>query len=145
IRPEETQFGFAKAQPVTLEAVARHYFYGHKSYIIVGGLGGFGLELAEWMITRGCRKLLLITSTGVLRDALIENQSVKKYEEVCKPKVLVTQVLDDVSRERCPDLDHFVVFSSLVSSLGNAGQTNYGYANSFMERLCERRAADGLP
>ncbi|XP_075726203.1 fatty acid synthase [Rhipicephalus microplus] len=199
IRPEETQLRDTKTPSVTLEAVARPCFYGHKSYIVVGGLGGFGLELAEWMISRGCCKLLLISRTGVrtgyqrlcihrwsnvgatvlvsnedvsteegarklienaetmgpvggifnlamvLRDALIDNQSKEMYEEVCKPKVLVTQRLNDVSRERCPSLDHFVVFSSLASGRGNAGQTNYGYANSVMERVCERRVEDGLP
>ncbi|XP_049273356.1 LOW QUALITY PROTEIN: fatty acid synthase-like [Rhipicephalus sanguineus] len=199
IRPEETQLGYTKTPPLTLEAVARPCFYGHKSYIIVGGLGGFGLELAEWMISRGCRKLLLVSRTGVrtgyqrlclhrwnslgaevivsnedvsreegaqkvlnnaatmgpvggvfnlamvLHDALIENQTAETYEEVCKPKVLVTQRLDEVSRERCPCLDHFVVFSSIASGRGNAGQTNYAYANSVMERVCERRVEDGLP
>ncbi|KAL1474714.1 hypothetical protein MTO96_037783, partial [Rhipicephalus appendiculatus] len=199
IRPEETQLRNIKTPPGTLEAVARPCFYRHKSYIIVGGLGGFGLELAEWMISRGCYKLLLISRTGVrtgyqrlclhrwsslgatvlvskedvsteqgarkvienaatmgpvggifnlamvLHDALIDNQSAETYEEVCKPKVRVTQHLDDVSRKQCPCLDHFVVFSSLASGRGNAGQTNYGYANSFMERVCERRVEDGLP
>nr|XP_054930974.1 fatty acid synthase-like [Dermacentor andersoni] len=81
----------------------------------------------------------------VLRDALIENQSAEMYVGVCKPKVLGTQCLDDVSRRGCPDLDHFVVFSSLACGRGNIGQTNYGFANSVMERLCELRVADGLP
>ncbi len=27
---------------------------------------------------------------------------------------------------------------------GNAGQTNYGYANSVLERICELRRKDGL-
>ncbi|KAL1414020.1 hypothetical protein MTO96_030760 [Rhipicephalus appendiculatus] len=199
MRQEETQLKPTKAPTVTLEAVARPCFYEHKSYVIVGGLGGFGLELAEWMISRGCRKLLLISRTGVrtgyqrlclhrwsslgatvlvskedvsteegarkvidnavtmgpvggifnlavvLHDAIIENQSAETYKEVYKPKVLVTQRLDDISRERCPCLDHFVVFSSFASGRGNAGQTNYAFANSVMERLCERRVEDGLP
>ncbi|XP_075559945.1 fatty acid synthase-like [Dermacentor variabilis] len=188
-----------RAPPLTVEAVARPCFYRHKSYVIVGGLGGFGLELAEWMVSRGCRKLLLISRSGVrtgyqrlclqrwsdlgasvlvsnddvstqegarkivetattmgpvggifnlamvLRDALIENQSAELYADVCKPKVLGTQCLDDVSRSNCPELDHFVVFSSVACGRGNVGQTNYGFANSVMERICERRVADGLP
>ncbi|XP_065298319.2 fatty acid synthase-like [Dermacentor albipictus] len=200
IRPEEgSQCTPTHALPVMIEAVARPCFYGHKSYVIVGGLGGFGLELAEWMVSRGCRKLLLISRTGVrtgyqrlclhrwnsvgvavfisnedvsteegarkilddaasmgpvggifnlamvLRDAFIENQTAEMFEEVCKPKVLVTQSLDDVSRTQCPFLDHFVIFSSLASGRGNAGQANYGYANSVTERICERRVRDGLP
>jgi fatty acid synthase len=42
-------------------------------------------------------------------------------------------------------LDYFVVFSSISCGRGNAGQTNYGYANSTMERICEQRQHDGLP
>ena len=38
----------------------------------------------------------------------------------------------------------FVVFSSVSCGRGNAGQANYGYANSVMERLVEARNADGL-
>ncbi|XP_037572166.1 fatty acid synthase-like [Dermacentor silvarum] len=199
IRPEESQRSTAPAMPLAVEAIARPCFFEHKSYVIAGGLGGIGLELADWMVTRGCRKLLLISRSGlstgyqrlclhrwhgagvevlerkadvavieevravieeaasmgpvggifnlamVLRDALFENQTVEKFEAVCKPKVAGTQLLDQLSRQLCPELDHFVVFSSSSCGRGNAGQTNYGYANSVMERICERRVADGLP
>lgn len=56
-----------------------------------------------------------------------------------------TRALDVASRKLAPQLDHFVIFSSLVSRQGNPGQSNYGFANSAMERLCELRQADGLP
>ncbi|KAH7948759.1 hypothetical protein HPB49_002004 [Dermacentor silvarum] len=199
VRPEETPRKTAPATPLTVEAVARTCFYEHKSYVIAGGLGGFGLELADWMVHRGCRKLVLSARSGVrtgyqrlclhrwqhagckvvvskadastekgarqiiedakalgpvggifnlavvLRDALLENQTQEAYETVCKPKVDGTQRLDELSRKMCPEIDHFVVFSSVSCGRGNAGQTNYGYANSVMERICERRVADGLP
>ncbi|KAH6943743.1 hypothetical protein HPB50_026358 [Hyalomma asiaticum] len=198
MRPEESK-RTTTAPPLTLPAVARPHFYRHKSYVIIGGLGGFGLELTEWMVTRGCRKLLLTSRSGlrtgyqglclnrwsemgaevlvsgddvstedgarkvietatsmgpvggifnlavVLRDALIENQSAETYADACKPKVLGTQCLDRMSRDHCRELDHFIVFSSVSCGRGNIGQTNYGFANSVMERLCEQRAADGLP
>ena len=35
-----------------------------KSYIITGGLGGFGLELAEWLVEKGVRYLVLTLRTG---------------------------------------------------------------------------------
>lgn len=35
------------------------------SYVIVGGLGGFGLELADWLVLRGCKKLILSSSKGI--------------------------------------------------------------------------------
>ncbi|KAM7297574.1 fatty acid synthase-like [Ixodes scapularis] len=81
----------------------------------------------------------------VLRDALLENQTAEAFEAVCRPKVAGTLHLDAASRELCPQLDHFVAFSSVSCGRGNRGQTNYGYANSVMERVCEKRVADGLP
>jgi fatty acid synthase, animal type len=38
-----------------------------------------------------------------------------------------------------------VVFSSVSCGRGNAGQTNYGFSNSIMERICEWRRKLGLP
>lgn len=35
------------------------------TYIIVGGLGGFGLELADWLILRGCKQLVLNSTRGL--------------------------------------------------------------------------------
>ena len=61
------------------------------------------------------------------------------------PKVRGTENLDQVTREICKDLDWFVVFSSVTSGRGNTGQSNYGMANSFMERICEQRKQDGYP
>uniref|UniRef100_H2Z2A8 Fatty acid synthase n=1 Tax=Ciona savignyi TaxID=51511 RepID=H2Z2A8_CIOSA len=165
-----------------------------KTYIITGGLGGFGLELCNWMVTRGAKNIVLTTRSGantayqqmyikqwrsegvtitvstaqvnteegtkqllnkdvagifhlamVLRDAVIMNQSPKNFEEVCRPKCDGIKNLDRYSRQLCPDLQHFVVFSSVGSGIGNAGQTNYGYANSFMERVCEERKREGYP
>lgn len=42
-------------------------------------------------------------------------------------------------------LEHFVVFSSMVTSLGNEGQSPYGYANTVAEMVCYSRKAVGLP
>lgn len=46
------------------EIIPKVYFNPKHSYIICGGLGGFGIELADWMIVRGCRKLVLSSSRG---------------------------------------------------------------------------------
>lgn len=44
------------------------YFSPILSYIIPGGLGGFGLELADWMVLKGCRKLVLSSSQGISKS-----------------------------------------------------------------------------
>ena len=46
-------------------ASPRTYFSRDKTYIIIGGLGGMGLELANWMIERGARHLILASRSGV--------------------------------------------------------------------------------
>ncbi|KAK8785380.1 hypothetical protein V5799_008255 [Amblyomma americanum] len=199
VREEETTRTTAPASFLAVEAAARTWVYEDKSYVIIGGLGGFGLELANWMVGRGCRSLLLSSRSGVrtgyqklqlrrwhaagakvrvtranastacgarkiideastmgavggifnlglvLRDALLESQSPEAFEAVCRVKVDGTRHLDELSRKLCPELDHFVAFSSLASGHGNIGQTGYGYANAAMERICERRVADGFP
>lgn len=33
--------------------------------MIVGGLGGFGLELADWLVLRGAKYLVLCSRRGV--------------------------------------------------------------------------------
>lgn len=63
---------------------------------------------------------------------------------VLAPKAKATMYLDKISRKLCPALEFFVIFSSVSCGRGNIGQTNYGMANSIMERICELRRKDGL-
>lgn len=44
------------------------YCYPERSYIIPGGLGGFGLELADWLVLRGCKKVVLSSSRGITKQ-----------------------------------------------------------------------------
>jgi fatty acid synthase len=53
------------AESLPIKMNARVYCDSRESYILVGGLGGFGLELADWLILRGCRKLLISSGRGL--------------------------------------------------------------------------------
>ncbi|XP_046739716.1 fatty acid synthase-like [Diprion similis] len=187
-------------QPLLRSALPRYYCSEDGSYLILGGLGGFGLELADWLVLRGAKKLILTSRKGVnsgyqrarintwqsygvkviisvgkdastqegceailkeaaslgpvlaifnlavvLKDALYENQTVESFEESFRVKAWATKRMDQLSRILCPQLRHFVVFSSVSCGRGNPGQTNYGMANSIMERICENRVAEKLP
>uniref|UniRef100_A0A8C0FTU5 Fatty acid synthase n=1 Tax=Bubo bubo TaxID=30461 RepID=A0A8C0FTU5_BUBBB len=199
VQEEEKEHPLRRSEPVKISAISRTSCPSTKSYIITGGLGGFGLELAQWLVERGAQKLVLTSRSGirtgyqakrvrewkalgiqvlvstsdigtlegtqllieealqlgpvggifnlavVLRDGMIENQTPELFWEVNKPKYSGTLHLDWVTRKKCPDLDYFVVFSSVSCGRGNAGQSNYGFANSTMERICEQRHHDGLP
>ncbi len=81
----------------------------------------------------------------MLEDNLFKNQSEESFRKALLPKFTATHYLDEVSRELCPHLEYFVVSSSIACGLGNGGQSNYGMANSCMERICEMRRACNLP
>ncbi|KAF7404648.1 hypothetical protein HZH66_003554 [Vespula vulgaris] len=172
----------------------------HKSYVVLGGLGGFGLELIDWLVLRNAQNIVITSRNGIkngyqrmkiktlesygvnikilvgldaakrdscehilksaidygpvdgifnlavsLRDSICINQTPQTFEESFKGKAWATRYLDEMTRKLCPDLRHFVVFSSVSCGRGNAGQTNYGMANSIMERICEKRVEEHLP
>lgn len=80
-----------------------------------------------------------------MRDGLFENQTAELFKESFGPKAIATTYLDELSRKYCPDLKQFVSFSSVSCGRGNAGQSNYGMANSIMEKIVERRHELKLP
>lgn len=49
---------------VPITPLPRVYFSDQNTYVIAGGLGGLGLELADWMVLRGARKLVLSSRKG---------------------------------------------------------------------------------
>lgn len=54
-----------QAVSAVVPAIARASCHPNKTYIITGGLGGFGLELAQWLVERGAKKLVLTSRSGV--------------------------------------------------------------------------------
>ena len=51
-------------KPIKILANTKSWFDANKVYILVGGLGGLGLEVAYWLATRGARKLVLVSRSG---------------------------------------------------------------------------------
>jgi NADPH:quinone reductase-like Zn-dependent oxidoreductase/acyl carrier protein len=176
--------------PIALSAEA--------SYLITGGLGGFGLAVARWMAERGAGTLVLVGRRGaqtpesrqavadlqasgtrvivhaadvskeselakvlttidrelpplkgvvhaamVLDDALLLNLDRDRIEHVLAPKLEGTWNLHTQTAGR--PLDFFLLFSSLSSVFGHAGQGNYAAANAFLDALAWYRRANGLP
>ncbi len=78
---------------------------------------------------------------GVLDDAILMKQDWKHFETVFQSKVYGSFNLHHYSK----DLDFFVMFSSIASTLGSPGQSNYAAANAFMDALCVYRKGEGLP
>ncbi|MGI9471022.1 MAG: SDR family NAD(P)-dependent oxidoreductase, partial [Rubripirellula sp.] len=173
-------------------------FRADGTYWIVGGLGGFGLEVARWFGQRGAGTLVLsgrtdrvseearevlaeleslgvtvrilptdatnpgaveaalktidaelpplrgvIHSAMVLEDRLLVDLDRVTLDRVLRPKMLGGWNLHAATVER--DLDHFILFSSLSSVFGHAGQANYSAANALLDGLAHYRRSQGLP
>ncbi|HEU4770401.1 MAG TPA: SDR family NAD(P)-dependent oxidoreductase, partial [Pyrinomonadaceae bacterium] len=76
-------------------------------------------------------------AAGVTRDAFVLNKSDEEIATVLAPKVYGTQWLDEVTAT--DPLEFFVIFSSAAGALGNIGQSDYAFANSFADHFSHRR------
>lgn len=82
-------------------------------------------------------------SAGVLDDGVLHQQSWARFERVLRPKVRGAWNLHRLTQGF--DLDHFVLFSSVASLVGSAGQSNHCAATAFEDALAHHRRALGLP
>ena len=65
IRDEEPERNAIIAKPIQMTATAKSWFDSQKSYIIIGGLGGMGIEIVYWMMLRGAKKIVVTSRSGI--------------------------------------------------------------------------------
>lgn len=167
-------------------------FSATATYLVTGGLGGVGREVARWLKDHGAGRIVLVGRSqpdtdgeqflsevgaeyfcadvaeypalaelfekintpdrplrgvfhcaGVFDDRFIVDHDWDLFTKVFAPKVSGAWNLHRLTSEL--PLDHFVLFSSLFSVLGETGLANYAAANAFLDSLAVYRRSLALP
>ncbi|HEX3047408.1 MAG TPA: HAD-IIIC family phosphatase [Bacillota bacterium] len=74
---------------------------------------------------------------GVIRDSYIIKKEKSDLDAVLGPKIRGCLWLDEATQDE--DLDFFMLCSSLSGVIGNIGQSDYAYANSFLDSFSRFR------
>ncbi|KOT27814.1 polyketide synthase, partial [Streptomyces caelestis] len=85
----------------------------------------------------------VVHAAGVLDDGVLDALTPARLSVSLRAKVTAADVLHRATADL--DLSAFVVFTSLMGVVGNAGQANYAAANAALESFVASRRADGLP
>lgn len=75
----------------------------------------------------------IIHMAGIVKDSLFVKKEITDFKQVIGAKVLGTMFLDEIFKHE--PLDFYCLFSSLTAVMGNIGQTDYAYANAFMDQF----------
>lgn len=96
------------------------------TYILIGGTGGLGRKMAEWMVHKGARHLVLLSRSGTLRgQAASQIDALRKIGAdivVCSCNVSNREEVEDLVRHRLSDLPPIrgVVHGAMVLNVSQA-------------------------
>ncbi|KAJ7101451.1 hypothetical protein B0H15DRAFT_411968 [Mycena belliarum] len=107
-------------------------------------LDALRLALQDVVMAYGAIKVI-IHSAAVVEDAKIDSVTGSAFGRVLEPKVRGAYNMNILAEELAPDLESFILLSSISVSLGNPGQIAYVAANSFLDALAAHRRRAGRP
>jgi hypothetical protein len=75
------------------------------------------------------------------QDSIFERMTSEQWQATLYPKHAATRSLHN----QLPDLDFFVMLSSIAGFAGNSGQANYAAGSAFQDAFAKWRTSQGLP
>lgn len=70
-------------------------FSSEKTYLITGGFGGLGLVVADWLVKKGVKNLVLLGRSGV------KPELADRLAKLAQPEVRIEQIQADVCDKKC--------------------------------------------
>lgn len=95
------------------------------------------IQLRENILKKFGKLNGIIQCSGLTIDSLLGNKTADSLKKVIVPKLQGTILLDKIFSKE--DLLFFVLFSSIASLIGNAGQVDYAYANACLDEFSNFR------
>ena len=90
--------GEDESASLSISAIPRTACDPHKSHVIIGGLGGFGLELAHWLVERGAKYLVLTSRVGVRTG--YQDRRIRQWRQAGVTVSVSTRDITDVDETR---------------------------------------------
>jgi myxalamid-type polyketide synthase MxaE and MxaD len=113
----------------------------HLATVDIGHEGQLRAFLARWTAEGWPPIRGVVHAAAALHNGLASTLDRAGFDAVLRPKLTGAQLLDRL----LPDLDLFVMFSSVVTFLAQTGEANYAAANAGLDALAHDRRARGLP
>ncbi|MGW0559007.1 SDR family NAD(P)-dependent oxidoreductase, partial [Streptomyces sp. NPDC002926] len=82
-------------------------------------------------------------TAGLLDDRFVDRLDTKALAAAAAPKLGAARLLAELTRDH--ELDAFVLYSSVIGTLGNIGQANYAMANAALDALAHQLSSEGIP
>ncbi|KAL3421600.1 PKSN polyketide synthase for alternapyrone biosynthesis protein [Phlyctema vagabunda] len=93
------------------------------------------------LIQRGCQIKGLIQAAMVLEDGIFETMPFSQWNRTFQPKAAGTLNLHNALPK---NMNFFIMLSSIVAIIGNAGQANYCAGNTYQDAFAKYRRNQGL-
>ena len=140
IRDEESERKPLQAKPVKVIATTKTWFDPEKVYIIVGGLGGMGIEVVYWMMLRGAKKVVITSRNGIKSNSqklfFKHLDNIGKVAEAYKIeiKIMNDNVIDEQSAK------NLIEKAQLMGKIGGI----FNLAMVLQDTLFENQTIDGF-
>ncbi|KAI6191862.1 Fatty acid synthase [Aphelenchoides bicaudatus] len=123
----------ARRQPI--DNVAREIKqFGERVQVLLADVSNKNQILAVFnQIAQQYNSISIIHSAGIADDVLIQSQNIHRFGRVFEAKCKGLLNLKRAAQQYNIKIDNWILNSSVSSTLGNVGQSNYAAANAFLD------------